>query len=166
MEEETEKAVEADKMSNDNDVKTDLTNKTPQLVQPTEEKIEEDIQQVLTQEPTESDLISTTVSNGAEQPTVLLADSEGVKVVQSGTGPNVMTDVMFDTINYSKDGMSISWPSRDGEAFLIERSEDGVFWEEIDDSYPANDEGEITEFSDEDIFQYRKILYRVSRAED
>ena len=104
LEEETEKAVEADKISNDNDVNTDLNNKTPQLAQPTEEKIEEDVQQVLTQEPTESDLISNTVSNGAEQPTVLLADSEGVKVVQSGTGPNVMTDVMFDTINYSKEG--------------------------------------------------------------
>ena len=105
LEEETEKAVEADKISNDNDVNTDLNNKTPQLAQPTEEKIEEGVQQILTQEPTESDLISNTVSNAADQPTVLLADSEGVKVVQGGTtGPNVMTDVMFDTINYSKDG--------------------------------------------------------------
>ncbi len=105
LEEETEKEAEADNMSNDNVVKADLTNKTPQLAQPTEEKIEEDVQQILTQEPSESDVISNTVSNGAEQPTVLLADSEGVKVVQGGTtGPNVMADVMFDTINYSKDG--------------------------------------------------------------
>ena len=96
-----------------------MTSKTPQLPQPTEEKIEEDVQKILTKEPSESDLtpvtdsnkaeqssalISNTVSNETEQPTVLLADSEGVKVVQSGTGPNVMTDVMFDTINYSKDG--------------------------------------------------------------
>jgi len=105
LEEETEKAAEANNISNDNVDKADLTNKTPQLAQPTEEKIEEDVQQILTQEPSGSDLISNTVSNKAEQPTVLLADSEGVKVVQSGkTGPNVMTDVMFDTINYSKDG--------------------------------------------------------------
>ena len=105
FEEEAEKAAEENNMSNDNVVKADLTSKTPQLAQPTEEKIEEDVQQILTQEPTESDLISNTVSNAADQPTVLLADSEGVKVVQGGTtGPNVMTDVMFDTINYSKDG--------------------------------------------------------------
>ena len=104
LEEETDKAAEENNMSNDDAVKADLTNKTPQLAQPTEEKIEEDVQQILTQEPSESDLISNTVSNGAEQPTVLLADSEGVKVVQSGAGPDVMTDVMFDTINYSKDG--------------------------------------------------------------
>ena len=105
LEEETEKAAEANNISNDNVDKADLTNKTPQLAQPTEEKIEEDVQQILTQEPSESDLIPNTVSNKAEQPTVLLADSEGVKVVQSGkTGPNVMADVMFDTINYSKDG--------------------------------------------------------------
>ena len=105
LEEETEKAAEANNISNDNVDKTDLANKTPQLAQPTEEKIEEDVQQILTQEPSDSDLIPNTVSNKAEQPTVLLADSEGVKVVQSGkTGPNVMTDVMFDTINYSKDG--------------------------------------------------------------
>lgn len=105
LEEETEKAAEANNISNDNVDKVDLTNKTPQLTQPTEEKIEKDVQQILTQEPSDSDLIPNTVSNKAEQPTVLLADSEGVKVVQSGkTGPNVMTDVMFDTINYSKDG--------------------------------------------------------------
>ena len=105
LEEETEKAAEANNISNDNVDKADLTNKTPQLAQPTEEKIEEDVQQILTQEPSDSDLIPNTVSNKAEQPTVLLADSEGVKVVQNGkTGPNVMTDVMFDTINYSKDG--------------------------------------------------------------
>ena len=105
LEEETEKAAEANNISNDNVDKADLTNKTPQLAQPTEEIIEEDVQQILTQEPSDSDLIPNTVSNKAEQPTVLLADSEGVKVVQSGkTGPNVMTDVMFDTINYSKDG--------------------------------------------------------------
>ena len=105
LEKETEKTAEANNISNDNVDKADLTNKTPQLAQPTEEKIEEDVQQILTQEPSDSDLIPNTVSNKAEQPTVLLADSEGVKVVQSGkTGPNVMTDVMFDTINYSKDG--------------------------------------------------------------
>ena len=105
LEEETEKVAEANNISNDNVDKADLTNKTPQLAQPTEEIIEEDVQQILTQEPSDSDLIPNTVSNKAEQPTVLLADSEGVKVVQSGkTGPNVMTDVMFDTINYSKDG--------------------------------------------------------------
>ena len=105
LEEETEKVAEANNISNDNVDKADLTNKTPQLAQPTEEKIEEDVQQILTQEPSDSDLIPNTASNKAEQPTILLADSEGVKVVQSGkTGPNVMTDVMFDTINYSKDG--------------------------------------------------------------
>ena len=105
LEEETEKAAEANNISNDNVDKADLTNKTPQLAQPTEEKIEEDVQQILTQKPSDSDLIPNTALKKGEQPTVLLADSEGVKVVQSGkTGPNVMTDVMFDTINYSKDG--------------------------------------------------------------
>ena len=105
LEEETEKAAEANNISNDNVDKADLTNKTPQLAQPTEEKIEEDVQQILTQEPSDSDLIPNTASNKAEQPTILLADSEGVKVVQGDkAGPNVMTDVMFDTINYSKDG--------------------------------------------------------------
>ena len=108
------------KVSNNNATQSDLTTKTPQLPKPTEEKIEEDVQQILTQEPLDSDLNSIAEANEAEQssvllsnaepneteqPTVLLADSEGVKVVQSGkTGPNVMTDVMFDTINYSKDG--------------------------------------------------------------
>ncbi len=108
------------KVSNNNATQSDLTTKTPQLPKPTEEKIEEDVQQILTQEPSDSDLTSIAEANEAEQssvllsnaepneteqPTVLLADSEGVKVVQSGkTGPNVMTDVMFDTINYSKDG--------------------------------------------------------------
>ncbi len=108
------------KVSNNNATQSDLTTKTPQLPKPTEEKIEEDVQQILTQEPSDSDLNSIAEANEAEQssvllsnaepneteqPTVLLADSEGLKVVQSGkTGPNVMTDVMFDTINYSKDG--------------------------------------------------------------
>ena len=111
---------ETTKVSNNNATQSDLTTKTPQLPKPTEEKIEEDVQQILTQEPSDSDLTSIAEANEAEQssvllsnaepneteqPTVLLADSEGVKVVQSGkTGPNVMTDVMFDTINYSKDG--------------------------------------------------------------
>ena len=94
----------ASKVSNNNATQSDLTSKTPQLPQPTEEKIEEDVQQILTTEPSESDITTALVSNETEQPTVLLADSEGVKVVQGGTGPNVMTDVMFDTINYSKDG--------------------------------------------------------------
>ena len=122
---ETKEQVKTDQIVSDNKVfdnsitQSDSTTKTPQLPQPTEEKIEEDVQKILTKEPSESDLtpvtdsnkaeqssalISNTVSNETEQPTVLLADSEGVKVVQSGTGPNVMTDVMFDTINYSKDG--------------------------------------------------------------
>ena len=109
----------ATEVSNNSATQVDLTSKAPQLPQPTEEKIEEDVQQILTKEPSDSDLNSATDSNEAtqssvllsntesdetEQPTVLLADSEGVKVVQGGTGPNVMTDVMFDTINYSKDG--------------------------------------------------------------
>ena len=44
LEEETEKAAEANNISNDNVDKADLTSKTPQLAQPTEEKIE-DIQE-------------------------------------------------------------------------------------------------------------------------
>ena len=109
----------ATEVSNNSATQIELTSKAPQLPKPTEEKIEEDVQQILTKEPSDSDLNSATDSNEAkqssvllsntesdetEQPTVLLADSEGVKVVQGGTGPNVMTDVMFDTINYSKDG--------------------------------------------------------------
>ena len=85
---------------------------------------------------------------------------EGIEV------PTSSTPFQISDINYSNEGMSISWPSRDGEAFLIERSEDGVFWEEIDDSYPANEEEIFTEFLDEDISQFRKLLYRVSRAEE
>ena len=94
----------ATEVSNNSATQSDLTSKTPQLPQPTEEKIEEDVQQILTKEPSESDLISDVVSNETEQPTVLLADNEGVKVVQGGAGPSVMTGVMFDTINYSNDG--------------------------------------------------------------
>ena len=71
----------------------------PQLAQPTEEKIEKEVQKVLTTEPSLSEITSS-----GEQPTVLLADKEGVKVAQSAVGPTVMTDVLFDTINYSKDG--------------------------------------------------------------
>ena len=85
---------------------------------------------------------------------------EGIEV------PTSSVPFQISDINYSNEGMLISWPSRDGEAFLIERSEDGSFWEEIDDSYPANEEELFTEFLDEDISQYRKLLYRVSRAED
>ncbi|MFL2794091.1 MAG: LysM peptidoglycan-binding domain-containing protein [Paracoccaceae bacterium] len=116
----TDQIVSDNKVSDNSITQSDLTIKTPQLPKPTEEKIEEDVQQILTQEPSDSDLtsiaeaneaeqssvlLSNTEPNETEQPTVLLADREGVKVVQSGkTGPNVMTDVMFDTINYSKDG--------------------------------------------------------------
>ncbi|MEO1859234.1 MAG: hypothetical protein ABGZ19_04995 [Verrucomicrobiales bacterium] len=67
-------------------------------------------------------------------------------------------------ISYSDNGISISWPSRAGEAFLIEKSEDALFWEEMDDSYPASDDSEVTEFLDEEIAEFRKLLYRVSRA--
>jgi nucleoid-associated protein YgaU len=71
----------------------------PQLAQPTEEKIEKEVQTVLTAEPSVSE-----INSSGEQPTVLLADKEGIKVAQSSSGPTVMTDVLFDTINYSKDG--------------------------------------------------------------
>jgi len=71
----------------------------PQLAQPTEEKIEKEVQKVLTAEPSVSE-----INSSGEQPTVLLADKEGIKVAQSSSGPTVMTDVLFDTINYSKDG--------------------------------------------------------------
>ena len=67
-------------------------------------------------------------------------------------------------ISYSDNGMSISWPSRAGEAFLIEKSEDAIFWEEMDDSYPASEDSEVTEFLDEETTGFRKLLYRVSRA--
>ena len=85
---------------------------------------------------------------------------EGIEI------PKSSTPFQINEINYSNQGITISWPSRAGEAFLIERSEDGIFWEEIDDSFPANEEDEITEFLDEDISDYRVILYRVSRAEE
>jgi len=67
-------------------------------------------------------------------------------------------------ISYSDDGISISWPSRAGEAFLIEKSEDAIFWEEMDDSYPASEDTEVTEFLDEETVGFRRLLYRVSRA--
>ncbi len=85
---------------------------------------------------------------------------EGIEI------PKSSTPFQINEINYANQGITISWPSRAGEAFLIERSEDGIFWEEIDDSFPANEEDEITEFLDEDISDYRVILYRVSRAEE
>ena len=81
---------------------SELAIKTPQLPQPTQEDIEEEVQPTLTKEPTQSEIAS--LNTETENPTVLLADNEGIKVVQSGAGPNVMTDVLFDTINYSKDG--------------------------------------------------------------
>ena len=89
---------------------SELAIKTPQLPQPTQEDIEEEVQPTLTKEPTQSEIASlnTETENPTvtetENPTVLLADNEGIKVVQSGAGPDVMTDVLFDTINYSKDG--------------------------------------------------------------
>ncbi|MDG1852621.1 MAG: hypothetical protein P8I97_00505 [Verrucomicrobiales bacterium] len=67
-------------------------------------------------------------------------------------------------ISYSDNGISISWPSRAGEAFLIEKSEDAIFWEEMDDSYPASEDSEVTEFLDEETTEFRNLLYRVSRA--
>ncbi len=81
---------------------SELAIKTPQLPQPTQEDIEEEVQPTLTKEPTQSEIAS--LNTETENPTVLLADNEGIKVVQSGAGPDVMTDVLFDTINYSKDG--------------------------------------------------------------
>ena len=86
----------------DNTTQIGSASKTPQLPQPSEEIMVEGVKTVLTKEPSESELVSTT--SGSEQPTVLLADDEGVKVIQGSVGPNVMTDVLFDTINYSKDG--------------------------------------------------------------
>ena len=89
---------------------SELAIKTPQLPQPTQEDIEEEVQPTLTKEPTQSEIASlnTETENPTvtetENPTVLLADNEGIKVVQSGAGPDVMTDVLFDTINYSKNG--------------------------------------------------------------
>ncbi|MDC0201447.1 hypothetical protein OAK04_03530, partial [Verrucomicrobia bacterium] len=67
-------------------------------------------------------------------------------------------------ISYSDNGISLSWPSRAGEAFLIEKSEDAIFWEEMDDSYPASEDSEVTEFLDEETTEFRSLLYRVSRA--
>ena len=81
---------------------SELAIKTPQLPQPTQEDIEEEVQPTLTKEPTQSEIAS--LNTATENPTVLLADNEGIKVVQSGAGPDVMADVLFDTINYSKDG--------------------------------------------------------------
>jgi nucleoid-associated protein YgaU len=98
--EEIEKVDEIDTTSDNARVKDDLINQTPQLAQPTEEKIEKEVQKILTTEPSVAEI----ASSGAAKPTILLADNEGVKVVQGGVGPTVMTDVLFDTINYSKDG--------------------------------------------------------------
>ena len=92
----SDEVVSADATQNE------LAIKTPQLPQPTQEDIEEEIQPTLTKEPTQSEIAS--LNTETENPTVLLADKEGIKVVQSGAGPDVMTDVLFDTINYSKDG--------------------------------------------------------------
>ncbi|MCH1412711.1 MAG: LysM peptidoglycan-binding domain-containing protein [Rhodobacteraceae bacterium] len=97
---EVEKGDDIDKAPDNAVVKADVINKTPQLAQPTEEKIEKEVQKILTTEPSSSEI----ASSGAEKPTILLADNEGVKVVQGRVGPTVMTDVLFDTINYSKDG--------------------------------------------------------------
>ena len=98
----TQEADSTDKSLENNTTQIGSASKTPQLPQPSEEVIVEDVKKVLTKEPSDSELVSST--SGSEQPTVLLADDEGVKVVQGSVGPNVMTDVLFDTINYSKDG--------------------------------------------------------------
>ena len=97
-----QEADTTDKNLEDNTTQIGSASKTPQLPQPSEEIMVEGVKTVLTKEPSDSELVSTT--SGSEQPTVLLADDEGVKVVQGSVGPNVMTDVLFDTINYSKDG--------------------------------------------------------------
>ena len=110
----TVKAIEndtSDEVVSADATQSELAIKTPQLPQPTQEDIEEEVQPTLTKEPTQSEIASlnTEIENpiadtGTENPTVLLADNEGIKVVQNSAGPNVMTDVLFDTINYSKDG--------------------------------------------------------------
>ena len=100
LRDEIEKQDDIDSTSDNAVVKADVINKTPQLAQPTEEKIEKEVQKILTTEPSESEI----APSDTEKPTILLADSEGVKVVQGRVGPTVMTDVLFDTINYSKDG--------------------------------------------------------------
>ena len=119
----TVKAIEndtSDEVVSADATQSELAIKTPQLPQPTQEDIEEEVQPTLTKEPTQSEIASLnteienpiadtgtenpTADTGTENPTVLLADNEGIKVVQNSAGPNVMTDVLFDTINYSKDG--------------------------------------------------------------
>ena len=119
----TVKAIEndtSDEVVSADATQSELAIKTPQLPQPTQEDIEEEVQPTLTKEPTQSEIASLnteienpiadtgtenpTAETGTENPTVLLADNEGIKVVQNSAGPNVMTDVLFDTINYSKDG--------------------------------------------------------------
>ena len=73
------------KTTSNEDVQDNLNSKVPQLPKPTEEII-----------------VSSNI--GTEQTTVLLSDNEGVKVVQGDIGPSIMTEVLFDTVNYSKDG--------------------------------------------------------------
>ena len=79
---EVEKEDDIDNASDNAVVKADVINKTPQLAQPTEEKIEKEVQKILTTEPSASEI----ASSGAEKPTILLADNEGVKSEIASSG--------------------------------------------------------------------------------
>ena len=65
----TQEADTTDKNLEDNTTQIGSASKTPQLPQPSEEVIVEDVKKVLTKEPSDSELVSST--SGSEQPTVL-----------------------------------------------------------------------------------------------
>jgi len=59
---------------------------------------------------------------------------------------------------------SFSWPSSEGQNFIIERSADFIFWEELDDTYPAAAApADITAYEDNNLAGKGKMFYRVTR---
>ena len=68
-------------------------------------------------------------------------------------------------MTYSPDDnkASFSWPSSAGQNFIIERSTDFIFWEELDDSYPAAAEpADTTTYEDNNLAGAGKMYYRVT----
>jgi hypothetical protein len=59
---------------------------------------------------------------------------------------------------------SFSWPSSEGQNFIIERSADFIFWEELDDTYPAAEApADTTTYEDNNLVGAGKMFYRVTR---
>lgn len=97
----------------------------------------------------------------------VLSDDEIATIAAEGVAPLLGPGGIFQIteIVYSHgDGeASFSWPSIPGQFFVVERSPDFAFWEELDDAYPAAAPAESTTYTDDDLFGITRMFYRVTR---